>query len=257
MKSWLQSNLSWDFLQFLVWGFLFILDFRLTTLPTSKDPWLLMISRENKIVEEFLFACCNNIWSKQIKFRCLLHVQTQHNKEQSKQQKHLPSQTWKTQLVQCNFESIQRAIDTPWKIWSMFIPTEKSCSNMITLRGWIYFSSARFLCSLFYQQLIYSSLFLHKIRTTYLNISTFSLAFSMLCGKLDLRCRTKQWIHLRTSLCCEKDPSPQNKTSLDWKKKGTRCYYPLLWLFLIVCLFVGVNQLDVLDVIQRFLLQQV
>lgn len=75
-----------------------------------------MNSHENKIVEEYLFACCKKIQSKQIKSRGLLHVQTQHNKEQWKQQECLPSQTQKRQFVQFNFERIQRTIDTPWKI---------------------------------------------------------------------------------------------------------------------------------------------
>lgn len=104
------------FAQFLVClGFLLILFFNLTTLPISKDPCVLMIAHENKSIEEFLFACCINTWSNQIKFKgCYMwrHGITK-NSENSKNI-HLFKR--ERQLVQYNFERIQRTIDTPWKI---------------------------------------------------------------------------------------------------------------------------------------------
>lgn len=75
------------------------------------------------------------------KIQGLLHVETWHNKQQWKQQKHSPFQMWKRQLVQYNFERIQSTIDTPWKIWSMSIHPEEFCSNMIASRGCFFFLS--------------------------------------------------------------------------------------------------------------------
>lgn len=132
------------------------------------------------------------------KIQGLLHAETWHNKEQWKSKNIHLFKREKNQLVQSNFERIQRTIDTPWKIWSMSIPLEEFCSNMITSRGWVFFSSPSFLSSLFCQDVstpLYSFL---KSESYIWNISTFSLAAEY-AAKLDLGCRKKQ--HQGTVYC--------------------------------------------------------
>lgn len=73
------------------------------------------------------------------KTKGLLNVETWHNKEQWKRQKHSPFHMRKRLLVQYSFEIIQRTIDTAWKIWSMSIHPEEFRSNMITSRGCFFF----------------------------------------------------------------------------------------------------------------------
>lgn len=117
--------------------------------------------------------------------------------------------------------------------------------------------------SLFYQEFIYSSLFLPKIRITYLKYLNIFFSCWVCCmPNSNHSCRKKQHqgMHFHINLRNEKDQTPkmeQNKICWKQNKWARRCYYPLPYFFFFFFFLIESAWAWVLDAIQSSLLQQV